>query len=108
VITRLARAFASAEGCCRIFRIVPDPAAGDARLVSKRQGPIMATSEAVLTVIAIRLAALVVAGLVVRIAATDHPHQEAACTPEQAVVDVQASSTSKAADDMMGDMRLHD
>jgi len=73
----------------------------------------MATSETVLTVIAIRLAALVVAGLVVRTAETDHRHQEIACVPRHAVadvmVDLQAAPTSKPeADDMMRDMRLHD
>jgi hypothetical protein len=67
----------------------------------------MATSEAVLTVIAIRLAALVAAGLVVRTAASDHPHREIACIPEHAIVDVQAPPKPEA-DDMMRDMRLHD
>jgi hypothetical protein len=66
----------------------------------------MATSEAVLTVIAIRLAALVVAGLVVRTAAADHPHQEIACIPERAVV---AQPVSKLeAGDMLRDVLLHD
>jgi len=68
----------------------------------------MATSEAVLTVIAIRLAALVVAGLVVRTAASDHPHREIACVPEHVVVGMQALPASKPADDLMRDMRLHD
>ena len=69
----------------------------------------MATSEAVLTVIAIRLAALVVVGLVVRTAAADHPHQEIACIPEHAVIDAQAPPAAKPmADDPMRDMRLHD
>jgi hypothetical protein len=69
----------------------------------------MATSEAVLTVIAIRLAALVVAGLVVRTTAADHPHQEIACIPEHAVIDVQAHPAGKPmADDTMRDMLLHD
>ena len=68
----------------------------------------MATSETVLTVIAIRLAALVVAGLVVKTAAADHPRRQIACIPDRVVVDVQASPPSKPADDLMRDMRLHD
>jgi hypothetical protein len=64
----------------------------------------MATSEAVLTVVAIRLA-----GLVLRTAAADHPHQEIVCIPEHAVMDAQAPPAGKPmADDMMRDMRLHD
>jgi hypothetical protein len=69
----------------------------------------MATSDAVLTVIAIRLAALVVAGLVAKTAAADHRHQEITCIPAHAIVDVQAHPVSKPeADDMIRDMRLHD
>jgi hypothetical protein len=69
----------------------------------------MAKSEAVLTVIAIRLAALVVAGLIMKTAAADHPHQETACIPERAVAEVQAPPASKPeADNIMRDMLLHD
>ena len=69
----------------------------------------MAKSEAVLTVIAIRLAALVVAGLIMKTAAADHPHRESVCLPQRAVVYAQAPPAAKpVADDTMRDMRLHD
>jgi len=69
----------------------------------------MAKSEAVRTVIAIRLAALVVAGLIARTAAADHRHREIVCIPERAVVYAQAAPAAKpVADDTMRDMRLHD
>ena len=69
----------------------------------------MATSETLLTIIAIRLAALVIAGLVVRTAAADHRHQEIACIPERAAADVQARPASRPeADITIRDMLLHD
>src|SRR6516164_9506710 len=46
----------------------------------------MAKSETLLTVVAVTLAALVVAGLVAKTAAADHPQREIACLPKHAVV----------------------
>ena len=42
-------------------------------------------------------------------AAADYPHQEIACVPERAVVDVQAPlATKPEVDEIMHDMLLHD
>ena len=69
----------------------------------------MATSEKLLTGIAIRLAALLVAGLLVKTAAADHPQREIARVTDRAVVRMQASPAAKPlADEMLGDMLLRD
>ena len=71
-----------------------------------RLGPVMATSETLLTVVAVTLAALVVAGLV---AAADHPQREIACLPKHAVVHKETPPAGKPeADGMLRDMLLHD
>jgi hypothetical protein len=72
-------------------------------------GSIMATSEPLLTVIAIRLAVLVIAGLVAKTAAADHPGQEIGCAAVRTAVTVQAPPAAKPeADKIMRDMLLHD
>jgi hypothetical protein len=72
-------------------------------------GSVMATSETLLTVVAVRLAALVVAGLVAKIAAADHLQQGITCVPDRAVVRVQATPAVKPeADEKLRDMLLHD
>ena len=69
----------------------------------------MATSEKLLTGIAIRLAALLVAGLLVKIAAADHPQREIARVTDRAVVRMQALPALKPpADEMLGEMLLRD
>ena len=69
----------------------------------------MATSETLLTVVAVRLAALVVVGLVAKTAAADHPQREFACVPKFAVVHEQTLPAGKPeADEMLRDMLLHD
>jgi hypothetical protein len=66
----------------------------------------MATSETLLTVVAVRLAALVVVGLVAKTAAADHPQREIACVP---VVHEQTLRAGKPeADEMLRDLLLHD
>src|SRR6516225_3065212 len=71
-------AFARTECWQCIFRIVLRGSGGDARPNHAGLGSIIATSETLLTAIAIRLAAILVAGLVARNAATDLPRQQAA------------------------------
>jgi hypothetical protein len=69
----------------------------------------MATSEKLLTGIAIRLAALLVAGLLVQTAAAHDPQRGIAWVTDRAVVHVQAPpAVSLAADAILGDMLLHD
>ena len=69
----------------------------------------MDTSETLLTVVAIRLAALVVAGLVAKTAAADHPQREIACLPKHTVVHKETPPAGKPeADGMLRDMLLHD
>jgi hypothetical protein len=69
----------------------------------------MATSETLLTVIAIRLATLVVVGLIAKAAAADHFDHDTACVPARTVVSVQAPPARKTeADAMLRDMMLHD
>jgi hypothetical protein len=68
----------------------------------------MATSETLLTVVAVRLAALVVVGLVAKTAAADHPEREIACVPKFAVVHEQTLPAKPEADEMLRDMLLHD
>lgn len=70
----------------------------------------MTKSETWLTVIAIRLAALVFAGIVAKTAAADHPQPEIACAPATAVVSVRPSlpAVGPEVDEMLRDMRLHD
>jgi hypothetical protein len=66
------------------------------------------TSETLLTVVAVRLAALVVAGLVAKTAAADHPQREIACV-KPAVVHKQTLPAGKPeADEMLRDMLPHD
>jgi hypothetical protein len=67
----------------------------------------MATSETLLTVVAVRLAALVVVGLVAKTAAADHPQREIACVPKPAVVQTLPAG-KPGADEMLRDMLLHD
>jgi len=69
----------------------------------------MDTSETLLTVVAVTLAALVVAGLVAKTAAADHPQREIACLPKHAVVHKETPPAGKPeADGMLRDMLLHD
>jgi hypothetical protein len=69
----------------------------------------MATSETLLTVVAVTLAALVVAGLVAKTAAADHPQREIACVPKLAVVHKHTPVAGKPeADEMLREMLLHD
>ena len=69
----------------------------------------MATSRTLLTVIAIRLAALVVVGLIAKTAVADHPDHETACVPASAAISVQAPpAATTAADEMRRHMLLRD
>ena len=69
----------------------------------------MATSETLLTVIAIRLATLVVVGLIAKAAAADHLDHETACIPARAAVRMQAPPSGRTeADEMLREMMLHD
>jgi hypothetical protein len=69
----------------------------------------MATSEKLLTGIAIRLAVLLVAGLLVRTVAADHPQRGIAWVTDPAVVHVQAPpAANPAADAIPRDMSLYD
>ena len=69
----------------------------------------MATSETLLTVIAIRLATLVVVGLIAKAAAADHLDHETGCVPASTAVSLQAPPSAKTeADDVLRDMQLHD
>jgi hypothetical protein len=69
----------------------------------------MAKSETLLTVVAIRLAALVVAGLVAKTTAADHLQREIAYVPKPAAVHKQTLPAGKPeADEMLRDMLLHD
>ena len=66
----------------------------------------MVTSEALLPVVAVRLAVLVVAGLIAKTAIADHPQQGMTCVSDHAVVQVPLAASP--ADEMLRDMRLHD
>jgi hypothetical protein len=69
----------------------------------------MATSETLLTVIAIRLATLVVVGLIAKATAADHFDHDTACVPARTVASAQAPPARKTeADAMLRDMMLHD
>jgi hypothetical protein len=69
----------------------------------------MATSETLLTVIAIRLATLVVVGLLAKAAAADHVDHETACIPARTAVSLQAPpAATTEANEMERDMMLHD
>ena len=69
----------------------------------------MATSEKLLTGIAIRLALLLVAGLLVKNAAADLPQRGIAWVTDRAVGQVQAPPAANlAADAILRDMLLHD
>jgi hypothetical protein len=69
----------------------------------------MATSETLLTVIAIRLATLLVVGLIAKAAAADRWDHETACIPASTAVSVQAPAVGKTeADAMLHDMMLRD
>ncbi|WP_159005217.1 hypothetical protein [Bradyrhizobium sp. S69] len=69
----------------------------------------MATSETLLTVIAIRLATLVVVGLIAKAAAADHLDHDTACVPARTVVVVQAPPAVKTeTNETLRDMMLHD
>ena len=69
----------------------------------------MATSETLLTVIAIRLATLVVVGLIAKAAAADHLDHETACVPVSTAVSMQARPAAKTeASETLHDMMLHD
>jgi hypothetical protein len=88
------------------------PFVSKARMVLQsfaRLGSIMATSGTLLTFIAIRLAALVVVGLVAKAAAADHLEHETACVPASTAISVQAPPAGTTeADGMLRDMLLHD
>jgi hypothetical protein len=76
---------------------------------SARLRSIMATSGTLLTVIAIRLATLVVVGLIAKAAAADHLDHETACVPVSTVFSAQTPPAGKTeADGMLRDMLLHD
>jgi hypothetical protein len=66
----------------------------------------MITSETLLTAVAVRLAVLVVAGLVAKTAAMDHPQQEMTCVSDRAGAQVPLAANP--AEEMLRDMRLHD
>jgi hypothetical protein len=67
----------------------------------------MGTSETFLTVIAIRLGALVIAGLAIR-ALPEHRHQELTCAPATTQsVNVQAPDVPKPSE-IVQDMLMHD
>jgi hypothetical protein len=69
----------------------------------------MVTSEALLTGIAVRLAALVVAGFVAKAGVKDSRRQEIACIGEcNGVAMLTASMRTPAADDIKREMRLYD
>jgi hypothetical protein len=69
----------------------------------------MATSETLLTVIAIRLATLVVVGLIAKAAAADHVDYETACVPASTAVSLQAPpSATTEANETLRDMMRHD
>jgi hypothetical protein len=76
-------------------------------------GSTMRNPDVLLTVVAIRLAALVVAGLVVR-TLPDPPHQDVACFSAQAVAvnlqkpEVATPGADESADVTLREMRLHD
>jgi hypothetical protein len=74
------------------------------------QGSIMDTSEALLTSVAIRLAVILVVGLIARNAAADLPHREIPCASARTVIaDVQAPAAARPEPDQtMRDMMLHD
>ena len=76
---------------------------------SAELGVMMAGSETLLTVVAIRLVALVAVGLIAKTVASDEPERAAACSPEVAAVNPQAMPVARtAADEIMRDMLLHD
>lgn len=102
-------AFVMAEGCYRIFRIAPNLRPTMFRRPRTRLHSVMATSEKLLTGIAIRLAVLLVAGLLVKNAAADLPQRGIAWVTDRAVVHVQAPPAANlAADAILRDMLLHD
>lgn len=69
----------------------------------------MATSQTLLTVIAVRLAALVVAGLIAKAALPYHPQQEMACSSTQVAIEAPAPPAAKSdIDETVRDMLLHD
>jgi hypothetical protein len=70
----------------------------------------MDTSETLLTSVAIRLAVILVAGLIARNAAADLPRREVPWAPERtAIVAVQAPAAARPEPDRtMRDMLLHD
>lgn len=98
-----------AEGYYRIFRIAAKSSADYAQPTSNKASSVMATSEKLLTGIAIRLAVLLVAGLLVKTAAADHPQRGIAWVTDRAVVHVQAPPAANlVADAILRDMLLHD
>jgi hypothetical protein len=69
----------------------------------------MATSETLLTVIAIRLAMLVVVGLIAKAAAADQLDHETGCVPASMAVSLQAPPSAKTeANETLRDMMRHD
>jgi hypothetical protein len=69
----------------------------------------MATSETLLTVIAIRLATLVVVGLIAKAAAADHLDRGTGCVPASAAVSLQAPPSAQTeANETLRDMMRHD
>jgi hypothetical protein len=68
----------------------------------------MATSETLLTVIAIRLAAVLVAGIVAKAVAADHPNAERGYGPTAVAAEVQMQPAAREADEVLRDMLLHD
>ena len=69
----------------------------------------MATSDTLLGLLAIRLAGLVVAGLVVRTVVTDHPREATACVSTMTASDAPSTPAPKPdVDRTLRDMLLHD
>jgi hypothetical protein len=69
----------------------------------------MAASETWLTIIAVRLAALVAAGLFARAAVADHAQQPITCAPDRAVIRSQPLPFARPImDETLRDMLLHD
>lgn len=68
----------------------------------------MGTSETLLTVVAIRLATLVVAGFVIK-DLPERPRQEPSCTPViTSTIKAQKPDVPEAIDETLHDMLLHD
>jgi hypothetical protein len=73
------------------------------------EASVIMASETLLTLVAIRLAALVAVGLVAKAVASDKPEPEVACPLPTAAVSVQIAPQARTeAENIMRDMLLHD